>query len=180
MSDVPSMNPDVSNPFSSVEALYKEYAADVFNFLVYYTSDRLAAEDLLQETFLRVLKSYGTFEGRSTRKTWIFQIAKNAAIDWQRKAKKYADAAWHLAEMPAKTQGVEETILDKEEQTLIHKAIHQLPAKYRLVVLLRAMEGFSTAETSGILGWSESKVKTTYHRALKRLALYLEEKGVKR
>ncbi len=175
-----SMDSVASNPVSIVEELYKDYAADVYNFLVYYTCDRNVAEDLLQDTFLHVLKSHATFAGRSTYKTWIFQIAKNAAIDWQRKAKKVAVSAWDSAKVPATTQGLEETILDKEEKMLIHSTIQQLPPNYRLVVLLRAMEGFNVAETCKILGWSESKVKTTYHRALKQLALYLEEKGVKK
>lgn len=168
----------VADAVTLAEALYKAYAADVYNFLVYFTWDRLAAEDVLQETFLRVLKSGGTYAGRAAHKTWLFQIAKNAAIDWQRKAKRETAECRDLSRLPAAAKGLDDMVLDKEKRLLLHEAIRRLKPDYRLVVLLRVIEGFPVAETGQILGWSESKVKTTYHRALKQLARHLEEKGV--
>ena len=63
---------------SVFQRLYEDYNRDVFNFLTYLTRDREVAEDLMHEVYVRVLKSYGRFEGKSSEKTWLFAIAKNA------------------------------------------------------------------------------------------------------
>ena len=157
------------------EELYKTYAADVYNFLIYFTGNRTAAEDLLQETFLRVLKSGGTYSGRAAPKTWLFQVAKNAAIDWQRKVKREKAKLRELLQREKDGNGLTDVVLDRERRWLLREAV-KLKPDYRLVVLLRAIEGFSVAETGQILGWGESKVKTTYHRALRQLARYLEDR----
>ena len=65
--------------------LYEEYHQDVFNFLIYLTRDRTYAEDLMHEVYVRVLKAYAGFEGKSSEKTWLFSIAKNVAIDYSEK-----------------------------------------------------------------------------------------------
>ena len=60
--------------------LYDEYHNDVFRFLIYLMRDRDQAEDLMHEVYVRVLKAYSGFEGKSSEKTWLFSIAKNVAI----------------------------------------------------------------------------------------------------
>ena len=65
--------------------LYDTYHQDVFNFLTYLVKNRGVAEDLSHEVYMRVLKAYDRFEGKSTEKTWLFSIAKNVAIDHFRK-----------------------------------------------------------------------------------------------
>ena len=65
--------------------LYDEYHQDVFQFLIYLVKNRTVAEDLSHEVYVRVLKAYERFEGKSSEKTWLFSIAKNVAIDYFRK-----------------------------------------------------------------------------------------------
>ncbi|CAM5181175.1 RNA polymerase sigma (SigX) subunit OS=Ureibacillus acetophenoni OX=614649 GN=SAMN05877842_10421 PE=3 SV=1 [Ureibacillus acetophenoni] len=65
--------------------LYDTYHQDVFQFLIYLVKNRSVAEDLSHEVYVRVLKSYDRFEGKSSEKTWLFAIAKNVAIDYFRK-----------------------------------------------------------------------------------------------
>ena len=65
--------------------LYEQYHQDVFKFLIYLTRDRDHAEDLMHEVYVRVLRAYAGFEGKSSEKTWLFSIAKNVAIDHFRK-----------------------------------------------------------------------------------------------
>ena len=72
-----------NNPFSIDYT--DTYHQDVFNFLYYLVKNRTAAEDLSHEVYVRVLKSYERFEGKSSEKTWLFSIAKNVAIDYFRK-----------------------------------------------------------------------------------------------
>lgn len=72
---------------SVFEELYQKYHSEVFQFLVYLMRNKEQAEDLVQEVYIRVLKSYKHFEGRSSEKTWLFSIARNVAIDFFRKQK---------------------------------------------------------------------------------------------
>ena len=65
--------------------LYDSYHQDVFQFLIYLVKNRQTAEDLVQEVYVRVLRAYSSFEGKSSEKTWLFSIAKNIAIDHFRK-----------------------------------------------------------------------------------------------
>ncbi|WP_141771957.1 sigma-70 family RNA polymerase sigma factor, partial [Rossellomorea aquimaris] len=65
--------------------LYDQYHQDVFQFLVYLVKDRHVAEDLMHEVYVKVLRAYDRFQGKSSEKTWLFSIAKNVAIDHFRK-----------------------------------------------------------------------------------------------
>lgn len=76
---------------SVFDELYKKYHHDVFQFLFYMVRNREQAEDLVQEVYIRVFKSYTRFEGKSSEKTWLFSIARNVAIDYFRKQKGWKD-----------------------------------------------------------------------------------------
>jgi RNA polymerase sigma-70 factor (ECF subfamily) len=65
--------------------IYETYFEDVYQYLLYFTNNQQEAEDLTQETFIRVFKAYRQFEYQSKVKTWIFSIAKHVAIDHYRK-----------------------------------------------------------------------------------------------
>ena len=72
---------------SVFEELYQKYHQDIFQFLFYMVRKRELAEDLVQEVYIKVLKSYHTFKGKSSEKTWLFSIARHVAIDYFRKQK---------------------------------------------------------------------------------------------
>ena len=159
--------------------LYKRYSASVFNFLVYFTGNRQASEDLVQETFLRVMQYYANFEGRSHPKTWILKIAKNVAIDYERRRRLPIFNSTYESDRFDQLQSVtntEEEVLDRESVERIIQAINSLRPQYRLAIILRGIEGLSTAQVAEILNWSEAKVKTTLHRARQQLLKRLERK----
>ncbi|NQD65586.1 RNA polymerase sigma factor [Bacillus haikouensis] len=70
-----------------LEMLYEKYFQDVYQYVLFFTNSQTEAEDLTQETFIRVFKSYPLFSHRSSIKTWIISIAKRTAIDYYRKRK---------------------------------------------------------------------------------------------
>ena len=159
--------------------LYEDYSLSVLNFLVYYTGDRHLAEDLVQETFLRVIRNYTFFEGRSSQKTWILKIAKNVAIDHGRRRRfSIIKQPTHKFDHLPGMINTEEMVLSHEDIAQIHDTIRQLRPHYRLVVVLRGIEGLSTSEVAQILDWSESKVKTNFYRGRKELEKRLAERGI--
>lgn len=166
--------------------LYEKYHHDLFQFLFYMVKSREQAEDLVQEVYIRVLKSYDRFEGRSSEKTWLISIARHVAIDWFRKQKTIRQRIldrfdWDQHHIEDDGQPLpEEVAIQNEQVQWIYRALHACSIDQRSVVILRYIQEMSITETAEILGWSVSKVKTTQHRAIKQLQkqmMYLSEKG---
>jgi RNA polymerase sigma-70 factor, ECF subfamily len=165
---------------SVFENLYDKYHQDVFQFLIYMANDRQLAEDLVQEVYIRVLKSYKNFEGKSSEKTWLFSIAKNVAIDHFRKQKKWKNRIlekfdWGRQELKSDEPLPEEVTMANEEIQVLFKCLQNCSTDYRLVIIMRYLQELSIVETAEILGWTESKVKTTQHRAIKALRIDMNE-----
>lgn len=159
--------------------LYDTYHQDVFKFLFYLVKNRTAAEDLAHEVYVRVLKSYDRFEGKSSEKTWLFSIAKNVAIDYFRKKQvrdKHAFTAfdWETEQLVSPVPSPEQftELNDQLHQLLV--ALEECSGDQKMVIIMRFIQELSIQETAEILGWTTGKVKTTQHRALKNLRLLLE------
>lgn len=154
--------------------LYEDYHQDVFRFLIYLTRSRTLAEDLVHEVYVRVLRGYQGFKGESSEKTWLFSIAKNVAIDHFRKQttrKKYAADYfdWEKSEISGEMPLPEEFLMLNEQMKELLQVLETCTEDQKLVIHLRYLHELSIAETAEILDWTESKVKTTQHRAIKVL-----------
>jgi RNA polymerase sigma-70 factor, ECF subfamily len=160
--------------------LYEKYHQDVFQFLFYMVRNREQAEDLMQEVYIRVLKSYQNFEGKSSEKTWLFSIARNVAIDAFRKQKGWKQRIiekfdWSSQQVKDEYPIPEEIALQKEEIQLMYQGLENCTVDQKMVVIMRYIQELSITETAEALGWTDSKVKTTQHRALKVLKKNMEE-----
>ncbi|MBE1554085.1 RNA polymerase sigma factor SigX [Sporosarcina limicola] len=154
--------------------LYDQYHHDVFKFLVYLTRDRDHAEDLTHEVYVRVLRAYAGFEGKSSEKTWLFSIAKNVAIDHFRKntvRNKYQfdKFDWEKSELVSTGILPEELVTLSEEMKELLQALDTCTGDQKVVIIMRYFQDLSIAETAETLGWTEGKVKTTQHRGIKAL-----------
>ncbi|WJY28620.1 sigma-70 family RNA polymerase sigma factor [Sporosarcina trichiuri] len=154
--------------------LYETYHRDVFNFLTYLTKDRQLAEDLSHEVYVKAIRAYSSFERRSSEKTWLFSIAKNVAVDHFRKTtvrKRHADRFfdWDTMEIESDKKTPEQWAVESEEIRTVLRLLDDCTTDQRLVLIMRYMNDLTIAETAASLEWSEGKVKTTQHRALKRL-----------
>jgi RNA polymerase sigma-70 factor, ECF subfamily len=165
---------------SIFQKLYERYHQDLFQFLFYMVKDREQTEDLVQEVYIRVLKSYDKFEGKSSEKTWLFSIARHVAIDffrkqksWRRKITEVFD--WYQPHDKNEASLPEEIALQNEKIRVLYQCLDKCTVDQRLVLVFRYIQSFSIAETAEALGWTESKVKTTQHRALKVLKKFMEE-----
>lgn len=154
--------------------LYDEYHQDVFQFLVYLVKNKHAAEDLMHEVYIRVFRAYDRFEGKSSEKTWLFSIAKNVAIDYFRKTgvrKKYAQDFfdWETQQLVSGERMPEEVSMLNEDKRLLYEMLDQCTGDQKMVIIMRFFQDLSIAETADSLGWTEGKVKTVQHRAIKVL-----------
>lgn len=156
---------------SVFDRLYEQYHNDVFKFLIYLTRDRDQAEDLMHEVYVRVLRAYAGFEGKSSEKTWLFSIAKNVAIDHFRKNSvrrkhAYDKFDWEISELVSTNKSPEEFSVIKEEMKELLEALDTCTGDQKMVIHMRFIHDLSIAESADILGWTEAKVKTTQHRAI--------------
>jgi RNA polymerase sigma-70 factor (ECF subfamily) len=164
---------------SAFESLVGRYQQRVFGLAFRILGQRQDAEDVAQQTFLSVLEHLGSFRAESSVATWVLRIATNHALKVLRKRRGLPtvplvappDADDSGATLPHPEyiaqwkDGPEELAQRAEVRHLLGEALNDLDVKYRLVFLLRDVEGCSVRETAEILGLTEAAVKVRLLRA---------------
>lgn len=136
------------------------------------------ANDVVQNTFIKVFKSIGRFEGKSALYTWLYRIATNESITFINRRKKKATADLDNEENNLSNQLEADDYFDGDQvQVLLQKAIRALPEKQRLVFQLRYYEELSYQEMSEVLDTSVGALKASYHHAAKKVEAYFRERG---
>jgi RNA polymerase sigma-70 factor (ECF subfamily) len=148
-------------------ALVEPLRMPVWRFLCRYLSDQALAEDVTQDTFLRVYTRMGSFRGGSRFSTWVFQIARNAAIDADRSRRRRAKLA------QAVTVGALNVSAAPDLEVEIDHALSSLSPKLRQVFVLVEVVGLSYRETSEVLGVAEGTVKSRMFLARERLTEWI-------
>ncbi|MFD2610814.1 RNA polymerase sigma factor SigW [Paenibacillus gansuensis] len=168
--------------FAELVGLYKD---KIYNLGYRMLGNRQEAEDVVQETFLRVYSNLERYDEAQKFSTWIFRIGTNLCIDRLRKKKPgYSlDAELNEGEgtdmysmLPSNDPGPEKMLLLTETQDMIHKAIEELPAKYKSAVVLKYLHDLSLQEIGDILGVPVTTVKTRVHRGREFLRKKMEAK----
>lgn len=152
-----------SGPPLDFDALYRDARDDVFAYVATMLRDRSAAEEVTAAAFERAYRRAGKFDARrGTPRTWLFGIARNAALDELRRRSKQAALP---AEPPAATDHAADAI-DREALRVALRGLH---ARDREVIALRFHAGLETAEVAAVLGISVSNAGTLLHRAMTKL-----------
>ncbi|UOQ42670.1 RNA polymerase sigma factor SigX [Halobacillus salinarum] len=166
------------------EQFYEKYHQDLFQFVAYMVKDRQVAEDLVQEVYVKLIRSFHTYDGRSSEKTWLFSIARHVTVDYFRKQSRKRKRIFDYFDWGAKGERLvdhkplpEEIAVENEEMKQVYQAMEKCGVDQKTVIILRYIQQLSIKETAEILGWSESKVKTTQHRAMKKLREMLAHMG---
>ena len=149
----------------------RKYQDMAFTVAVSIMKDPLAAEEAVQDAFVKGFKNLKSFNRKSTFKTWFYRIVVNEALARVKKSKTEIVSFTNDYE----TEPVDENAilsLHKEEQAyLINEALNQLPANESLALRLFYLEEESIKEVCEITGWSESNTKVILHRARKNMFL---------
>lgn len=161
------------------EVLVRRHRTPVFSFLLRLTGDRGRAEDLCQETFLKVVRASGEWAPRARFQTWLYAIARNQAVDEARRqafrrAEPLEAAGAAASPDPAPDAGAEATLLRPK----LEAALAAIPEEQREVFLLREYAGLRFAEIAGVTGVPENTVKSRMRYALEALRERLAALGV--
>jgi len=133
------------------------------------------ADDVVQNTFIKVFKNIQRFEGKSKLYTWLYRIATNEAITFlkgknRKKTDSINDNEGFFEELKA------DNYWDGDKaQALLQRAISLLPLKQKTVFTMRYYENMSYREMSEILETSEGALKASYHHAMKKVELFIKE-----
>ena len=150
--------------------LFERYSAPLFNFFLRMTSNKEASEDLVQEVFFRLLKFRHTFREGSEFPTWLYRIARNAHIDSLRKRRPETQVedqqqleSLAAAQVNPDPEGELQLL---EDTSLLMKALDQLPAEKKELVVLSRLQQLKHAHIAQILDCSAGSVRVRLHRAL--------------
>lgn len=162
---------------AAFDRLYRDHVDRMYRFAQRLCGSPDDAKDLVQETFLSAYRSLKDFRGESSISTWLYTIAAHACQRMRRKRKGEPERELSLdaliptadGDMPLQVPGTdltpEERLEHKELRHSLFSAVHQLPKKYRMVLVLRDMEGLSAREVGAVMGLTERAVKSRLHRA---------------
>ena len=151
----------------AIDELVDQYKNQLFAFIVRLVNDYTAAEDIFQESWIKVIRSVKGFRGDSKLSTWLFQIALNQCRDAMRKKGKHILVPIEEAESIAGKPTLDVERMVTAEQ--VRKIVAELPEKMREVVVLKYFHELNDLEISEVIGCPEGTVKSRLHRAAKIL-----------
>lgn len=147
------------------DRLYHEHAPGLLGFLTYQTGDRALAEDIVADTFERVLSSRSGWRGQSGEKTWLYAIAMNRLRDLARRRGAESRALERVASAP----GADDDLTAVGDRDLLQRALQGLSEEERAVVALRFGADLSLREIAELLEERQSTVEGRLYRGLRRL-----------
>ena len=161
----------------AVETLVDRYGGWIHRLAARLLGDDRDAEETAQDVLLTVVQKIGTFKGEAAFSSWLYRIAANAAYDRQRSRRARAevplepllplfdDEGRHVQPVVDWSDRLEDPAVAGEARSALERGINRLPHDYRIVLLLRDVEGLSNEETAAALGLTVAAVKSRLHRA---------------
>lgn len=158
--------------------IFEQHRVQVFNFIYrMLNGDREAAEDLLNEVFMKLYDARESYEPKAKFSTWLFTIARNHCINFiksrgyrqSHRTVSLEELAQQMTESSAQDHLMSLSVPDDsrraDQRELLEQAIAGLPDDYKEAFILHAVEGFAHEEVAHMLGMNPATVRTNYHRA---------------
>lgn len=156
----------ISGNSKAQSMLYTQYSKAMYNICLRMVSNRMDAEDVLQNAFVEVFRGLKSFKGTSTLGAWIKRIVINNNIDFLKKKRIYFEEVDDRLEVAEDKQS---SVSERYDVSIVKHNIGLLPDGYRVVFSLYLLEGYDHKEIGEILGVSEATSKSQYSRAKKKL-----------
>lgn len=150
---------------NEITRLVEEYGNDVLRIATVILKSKELAEDVYQETFLRVVRSYSNYRGESSEKTWIISIAVNICRDYMRSAWKRRVVVTDVFLNSSSEDDTEDIIEKRNEKRVLLNAIMKLPDKYREIIHLHYYQEMGINDISKVLKIPGGTVKSRLFKA---------------
>ena len=158
-----------------LDRLIEQYQHRLLRYLIYLSGNRELAEDLFQETWIRVLERGHQYDGRHEFSTWLYAVARNLTIDYLRKKSPVSldglmENDEHAPFEPSDPRPMAWEVVQQHEQAeRVSAALIGIPAEYREAVVLRFQEGLALEEIATVTGAPLGTVKSRLYRGLNML-----------
>jgi RNA polymerase sigma-70 factor, ECF subfamily len=163
---------------AAFEQLVEEFGDRVYSIALRITGSPADAEDAMQDAFLSAFRSWSSFRADASPRTWLYRIAVNAALQRVRAGRPVeylSEEEGELEDVRDWSGDVPEAAARAELLAELERGIGLLPPELRVALVLRDIEGLSTAETAASLELSEPAVKSRLHRARVLLRGFLQD-----
>jgi RNA polymerase sigma-70 factor (ECF subfamily) len=164
-----------------LDQLIELYQFRLFRYLLHLTSHRERAEDFFQETWIRVLERGHQYDGKSKFESWLFTIARNLVIDWQRQKKMQSldtltDPGQEQPLQVADTRSLSplSVVMSEEQDSFVRACLEQISLIYREVMVLRFHEELQLEEIAQVMQLPVSTVKTRLYRGLEAMRVAMQ------
>jgi len=165
---------DNGSPQVVFEDVVEELSEPLRRYLDRLVGNRATADDLLQDTLLKIARALPEFEGRSSVKTWAFTIATRVATDHFRRPQSRARMVDIEESLPVLDPETDQQLVIDEMSSCVRGVIDSLPEDYRTALVLHDLEGQTAAQVAEIVGCSVATAKIRIHRARLRLKQALD------
>jgi len=158
---------------AAIAALVETYAGTLYRVAFSVLRNAADAEDAVQETYLRVLRHQAQLSEIRDARVWLVRIVWNVVLDRKRRAKtkpETDDVSELERVLPAAGQSAEQRVASAQHHAHVLKAVEQLPAKERAVLMLSAFEELTSVEIAQVLETTESTVRSRLFRARNLMA----------
>ena len=168
----------------SFEQLAMPHFERLYNFACWLTHDRQEAEDLVQETYVKALKGFSSFQQGTNFRAWIYKILRNAFLTSRTGLKVTAtvplDLEGNEENLPKVQETPESILLQRSDRELVQQALEQLPVAYREVLLLCEVEEMSYQEISATLSIPMGTVMSRLSRVRRALRAGVQKTQVQK
>lgn len=156
--------------------IVREYKDGLIFYLRSFTDDILQAEELAEDTFVRLVIKRPRFNQKSKFKTWLYTIGRNIAVDHVRRQSRHVEITYDdCPEIANEEASLEQVYIQEERSILLHRAMRELKPEYRQILWLVYFEGFTNREAAAIMKRSVHSVETLVYRAKRALRARLDE-----
>ena len=157
--------------------IYKLYQKKIYRFSYYMIQNKELAEDITQNTFIKAWRALPFFSlnKNGTIQAYLFKIARNLTIDYQRKRKEVSLEV--IEDIMPSDENLEEIVARQEEQEIVARSLKTLDEEERQIVVLRYFEDMSYEEISKVVGKNEGAIRVRLHRTLKKLKEEIKDYG---
>lgn len=163
---------------NGIVEIIRDYKDGLILYLNSFVGNICTAEELAEETFIKLVVKKPKFRGKSTFKTWLYAIGRNTATDYLRKSsKKSCSSIEDYPNLSSDEYDLEKSYIREEQKISVHKALKKLNPEYSQVLYLIYFEDFDNSQAAQIMKKNKRQIENLIYRAKKSLKTALDKEG---